>query len=90
MARSPGQRNSLYNPQEDMSGKLFNHLQRKYLLRTEVDLAAFIEMSTSNLSKIRHGTRQIGPGTILHVHEKTGMPVKEIRRLIALSPGDPL
>lgn len=89
MARFPGQRNEPYDPNEDMSGKLFNYLQRQFKLKTEKDLAAFIDMSVGNLSKIRHGKYTVGPKPILIIHEKTGLPVKEIRRLIALRPGDP-
>lgn len=89
MARFPGQRHEPYNPNEDMSGKLFNRLQRDYKLFHEKDLAVFLDMSVSNLSKIRHGKYTVGPKTILIIHERTDMPVKEIRRLIALRPGDP-
>lgn len=66
----------------DNSGLLFNTLRSRLNLRSERSLARWLDIASSHLSKIRHGECNVSPAIILRVHESTGMPVKEIRRLI--------
>jgi transcriptional regulator with XRE-family HTH domain len=67
----------------DNSGKLFDYVMKKQNLKTDSQLAAYLGMSTPNISKIRNGINNVSPGSILTVHDTTGMSIKRIRELIA-------
>lgn len=65
----------------DASGLLFNVLRKRLKLASDAALAKFLEVTQPDISRIRHG-REVGAVMILRIHEKTNMPVREIRRLI--------
>jgi hypothetical protein len=67
----------------DESGLLFNVLRRELNLETDKELGHYLEVRPTEVSRIRHGRKPIGPKLLLAIHEKTGMPVKRIRELIA-------
>lgn len=70
-------------PEKDYSGRLFDTLISRLSLRSDAGLARLLEKSPSVISNIRHGNLKIGSNLILTIHEKSGMPVKEIRSLQA-------
>lgn len=66
----------------DNSGRLFDALIERQKLKNDAGLARWLDVRPPVISKIRHGKLDVGPSYILAIHEKCGMPVKEIRSLI--------
>jgi transcriptional regulator with XRE-family HTH domain len=60
---------------------LFAYLKRKYKLWTDSELAAFLNTSPSSISRVRTGKKYLNAETVLFIHEKTGIPTKEIRKM---------
>lgn len=65
------------------SGKLFDSLLHTLHLKNDAALARLLAVAPPVISKVRHGRSSMSPALILLVHEKTGMPVADIRTLIA-------
>jgi hypothetical protein len=61
---------------------LINTLFKRYGAKNDKSLANSLNMYPSSISRVRSGEVNIGSVFILKVHEQTGIPVKEIRRLI--------
>lgn len=78
------QRRKPYDPALDRSGQLFNWLKKTHELKSDSKLGELLGLEPSRISDIRRGKTDPGAVTILAVHETTGMPVKEIRRLLEL------
>jgi plasmid maintenance system antidote protein VapI len=71
------------NKKNDNSGNLFTHIITSNNLKNDAALARFLEVTPPVISKIRHGRMHICDGMLLRTHETTGIPVKEMRILIA-------
>jgi transcriptional regulator with XRE-family HTH domain len=84
-------RHKPYDPALDRSGQLFNWLKKTYELKSDSKLGELLGLDPSRISDIRRGKTDPGAVTILAVHEATGMPAKEIRRLLGLpaTPKEP-
>lgn len=63
--------------------KLFDRLLDENNLKNDAALSRELEVSAPVISKLRHGKLPFGPSIILAIHEKFGMPVKEIRAVLA-------
>lgn len=64
------------------AGKLFTFLILKYKIRNDAALAVFLGSTHPIICKIRKGKYKVSETMILDIHEKTDMPVPEIRALI--------
>ncbi len=62
--------------------KLLDYLQKTYDIKNDRQLALRIGFSTPTLSKIRTGKYKVSADMIIAIHEKFGMSIKEIKRLI--------
>ncbi|MDC8756241.1 hypothetical protein [Janthinobacterium fluminis] len=67
----------------DASGGLFAHLMSKLELKNYAALARALQVAPPVISKITHGRLEVGDRLILLIHEKFGLPVAEIRKLLA-------
>ena len=68
----------------DNSGQLFNSVKDKLGFKNDYQLAGWLNVSPSFLSKIRHGIYEVNSDIILTIHEKVGWPVDMIRKMIRL------
>lgn len=66
-----------------MSVKLLDTLKAQKKLKTDVALADLLDVHPPVISKVRKGRLPVGASMILAIHEKLGMPVSDIRRLMA-------
>jgi len=64
---------------------LFDHIMETNNLKYDARLYEFFDkkISKPDISRYRHGKKKISAGHILVIHEKLGMPVAEIRNLLA-------
>jgi DNA-binding XRE family transcriptional regulator len=62
--------------------KLLDYLQKTYDIKNDRQLALKIGFSTPTLSKIRTGKYKVSADMIIAIHEKFGMTIKDIKRLI--------
>jgi len=60
---------------------LFAYLKHKYKLWTDADLAVFLHTSGASISKVRTGKKYLRAELVLFIHEKTGIPTQEIRKM---------
>lgn len=67
----------------DASGRLFDTLCQRNGFTTDAQLAKWMNMPRSSISRIRHGGQAVTDSMILAAVEKGGMTVAEVRRLIA-------
>lgn len=58
-------------------------------LKNDRGLARVLEVAQPTISKIRRRHLPMSSEIILRMHERLGMPVAEIRKLIAMSENDP-
>lgn len=57
---------------------LFDMLKAKHKMKTDRELAAFLETTTPAISKVRHGMTTVGAALILKIHKATKMKVSDI------------
>lgn len=67
---------------------LLDHLMKKLGLKTNKQLADYFDIQQPVISKIRNRRMKVSNNFILLIHEKTDMPVAEIRKLIARSENE--
>jgi hypothetical protein len=65
-----------------MKHALLDHLTQMLKLKNDRQLSNYFEYRPPVFSKIRNRKMAISANVILLIHEKTDMPVAEIRRLI--------
>jgi len=63
------------------SNKLFVHLKKTYKLTSDAQLGKFLFASSPTISRIMNGRRGLTPKMILIIHDKTGMPIAQIRSM---------
>lgn len=56
-------------------------------LRSDAALCRKIETLPPVISKIRHGRLPLGPTILIRLHEASGMPIREMRRLMGDTQG---
>lgn len=61
---------------------LFDHLIASHHLKNDSALSLLLDVAPSQISKVRSGKMAVSAGIILKTHERTGMTVADIRRLI--------
>lgn len=61
---------------------LCDHLLKKLNLRHDQDLANYFDVHPPMISKVRNLTKEVSANFILLIHEKTDMPIAEIKDLI--------
>ena len=71
------------NYPNDTSGTLFDSIKQDHGFKNDAALARFLEINTPVISKMRHGKLPFGPQMILDVHDKTGLSIFTIRKMIA-------
>jgi len=64
-------------------GKLLDYIKDAHGLKNDAALARYLDIGPPAISKIQRGNLQISPALILSIHEITGLPVAQIRELIA-------
>jgi plasmid maintenance system antidote protein VapI len=63
------------------SNKLFVHIKKTYKLTSDSQLAKFLFSSSPTISRIMNGRLGLTPKMILIIHDRTGMPIDQIRSL---------
>lgn len=72
------------NPRtNDKSGALFDDLMKRFKLRNDAELAAYVETTKSYISEVRNGHREIGDSLLIRICEKSGLSVKTAKAKIA-------
>lgn len=61
--------------------RLLDYLIAKGWAKNDRYIAKLLGLSPSTISKVRSGVRYVNGDFILAVHDATGIPIKEIRRL---------
>jgi hypothetical protein len=64
---------------------LCDHLLKKLNLRHDQELANYFDVHPPMISKVRNLTKEVSANFILLIHEKTGIPIAEIKDLINLA-----
>lgn len=62
--------------------KLLDLLQETLQIRSDLGLAKFLGCTAPYISKVRHGHLAARDMLILRIHERAGIPVWKIRKLI--------
>jgi plasmid maintenance system antidote protein VapI len=62
--------------------QLLDKIMKEYKLKTDAELARFLELKASQISKLRHNRLPVGAETILRVHDITGWEIKTIKGLL--------
>lgn len=68
---------------------LLDFIIEVHKLKNDRGLSRVLEVGQPTISKIRSRYFPVSSDMILRMHEKLGMPVAEIRKLIAMSENDP-
>jgi plasmid maintenance system antidote protein VapI len=61
--------------------KLLDTLRKRFDIKSDSALARELGMTPPDISKLRSGMRLLSDRTILRIHERLDLPVKEIREL---------
>jgi hypothetical protein len=69
--------------ENDASGNLFNYLRADKGVASDRALAIALNVKPPVVSKIRAGSLKVGATIILRAHETFGLPVAQIRTLLA-------
>jgi transcriptional regulator with XRE-family HTH domain len=73
-----------YTPRVDNAATRFlDRLIKDMNLRNDAALARRLEVNAPLISKIRHGKFGVSAELIIRIHEKTDIPVKEIKAALA-------
>lgn len=70
-----------------MNRHLLDQIKKDYNLRTDSQLAMKLDSHRGDIAHYRAETRAVTPRVILLCYEVLGMPVKDVRDLIALGRG---
>lgn len=66
-----------YNP-----ARMLNCLRVRFRLDSDAELSRTLGLAPAMLSKIRHRRQAVGAAFILRVHDVTGVPVQDLRRMM--------
>ena len=66
-----------------MSAKLLDYLRDKFHIESDYALAEALGSSAPTLSRVRTGHKVVGANLILAIHEQFGIPIKDIKGMIA-------
>jgi transcriptional regulator with XRE-family HTH domain len=62
--------------------KLFDLLREESNLNSDAELAEALNVTAPVISRIRSGKDRVGARMIILIHEKTDMPIAEIKELL--------
>lgn len=62
--------------------RLFGALKTQFGKKNNQALAAFLGIKPPMISKVRHARTMVSAELMITIHEKTGMPIAEIKRLV--------
>ena len=79
--------NHLSNPAYEPSA-LIDGLIDRMRLKNDAALSRLLEVAPPVISKIRHRRLPVGASLLLRMHEKTGMPVSELRKLAGIQTAE--
>lgn len=65
------------------AAKVLDELKTKFKIKNDAALARELDLTPVDVSKLRNGKVPIGDRVILRIHEYLGVPVKEIRSMLA-------
>ncbi|MGG7603800.1 helix-turn-helix domain-containing protein [Massilia sp. BKSP1R2A-1] len=65
------------------ASRLMDRLRDLHYLRTDAELSRVLGINACTLSKIRSGKSPISAAVILRIHETYGLPVAELRAVLA-------
>lgn len=68
------------------ANRFLDHLIASVPLKNDAMLARFLGLTPPVLSKIRHDRIGVSAGTMILVHERTGMSIAEIKERLTLVP----
>lgn len=74
-------KNEKYDPDN-----LLDSLIGRFQLKNDARLSRFLGLEAPVISKLRHRRVPVGPGTLLRIHDKTGIAVNELRQLMGVEP----
>lgn len=66
------------------SNDLLDWSINKLDLRNDADLARKLSFSPGVISKLRHGHLSVGPALLVKIHEATGVPTKELKKIVGM------
>ncbi len=61
---------------------LFDYIMKHHDCKSDSGIANFLEMHSSNMSRIRTGEKRPGAKLILAAYDKTGLSIEEIREML--------
>ncbi len=67
---------------QDTSGKIFDTVTKKFDLKNDAALAAFLNISAPSISKIRTGRLHVSDSILLRIHETTNIAVADLRKML--------
>lgn len=81
--------------QETAANELLDAIITHYSLKNDAALCRLLEVAPPIVSKVRHQRIGLSDDLILRIHERTGMPVREIktrlgRKVLDLSDAAPM
>jgi plasmid maintenance system antidote protein VapI len=62
---------------------LLDKIMSLHAIKNDAGLAGFLEVAPPLISKLRHNKLQLGATMIITIHEKTDIPVRDIKQMAA-------
>ncbi len=62
--------------------RLCDHIIHTMALKNDAALARFLELAPPVVSKWRHDTMPVGDTAVITIHERTDIPVREIKAFL--------
>jgi len=69
------------NPNEN-ANRLLDMVMSKLALKNDVALCRCLEVAPPVISKIRHGSLQVGAMMLIRLHEESGMSIRELKDVL--------
>jgi hypothetical protein len=69
-------------PNAELNGKLLDKLIQVMTLKNDASLARVLEVAPPVISKIRHGSLDIGGTILIRAHEESGISIASMKALI--------
>lgn len=61
--------------------KLLDIIKVRYGILTDSELAGLLNMTSPQISRIRHGGRPLSASALIKIHELSGMPIERLKTL---------
>ena len=68
-------------PSSFVPNRLLDTLIEKLHLKNDAELCRVLEVQPPIISKIRHGKLNVGATILLRMHEKSNIPIRELKQL---------